>query len=138
MRVVPLLILALLAAPARADIGEGNWEMEITMSMPGMPPGGAPIKQVQCLRAEDGRDPSKLFGDPGAGCQFTDRQDDGSTYRFKIVCSGPTQVSGVGEMRYARDTIDGQIVLDMAQGADKVQSRTTIRARRTGPCTGGR
>ena len=136
MRVIPLLFLAFIAAPALADIGEGNWEMEITMAMPGAPQGGQPMKQSQCLRAEEAKDPSRLFGSPGAGCQFVDRQDTGSSYRFNIVCSGPTQVTGTGEMNYSHDSLDGQIVLNMAQGEQKVETRTTIKARRTGPCTG--
>ena len=134
MRALPFLILALIASPARADIGEGNWEMEIVMQMPGAPAGGQSVKQNQCLRAEDAKDPSKLFGSPGAGCQFTDRKDTGSSYHFNIVCSGPTQVSGIGEMNYSHDKLDGQIVLNMVQGTQKVQTRTSIKAHRTGPC----
>jgi hypothetical protein len=136
MRVLVLFVLASIAAPALADIGEGNWDMEVTMQMPGAPAGGQPMRQNQCLRAEEAKDPSKLFGSPGAGCQFIDRQDNGSTYRFNIVCSGPTQVTGTGEMNYSRDNLDGQIVLNMAQGDQKIQTRTTIKARRTGPCAG--
>ena len=138
MRVVPLFALALLAAPAVADIGEGNWEMEVTMSMPGLPPGGQAVKQSQCLTAEDGRDPAKLFGNPGAGCEFTDRQDTGTLYTFKIVCSGATTVSGSGEMRYSHDSMDGQIVLNMSREGQNVQTSTSIHARRTGPCTAPR
>ena len=138
MRFALVLALVLAVAPARADIGEGDWEMEITTTMPGMPPGGMPIKQVQCLRAEDGKDPAKLFGSPGGGCQFTDRQDTGSSYRFRIVCAGPTQVEGSGEMRYTRDTMDGQIVLNMTRQGENVQTKTSIRARRMGPCATSR
>ena len=83
-----------------------------------------------------GRDPAKLFGSPGAGCEFIDRKDDGATYRFRIACSGDTTVTGTGEMRYSRDAIDGQIVLNMAREGQKVETRTAIRARRTGPCAG--
>ncbi len=136
MRFILAFALALVGAPALADIGEGNWEMEVTMEMPGMPAGGQPVKQSKCLRAEDGRDPAKLFGDPGGGCQFTDRSDTGSTYRFRIVCAGATKVEGTGEVNYSRDAMNGRIVLDMSQDGQNVQTRTTIRARRTGPCTG--
>jgi hypothetical protein len=136
MRLFVLLLLAFPVAPALADIGEGNWDMEVMMQMPGAPAGGQAMRQSQCLGAEEARDPSKLFGSPGAGCQFVDPKDTGSTYRFNIVCSGPTQVTGTGEMNYSHDNLDGQIVLDMAQGDQKIQTRTTIKARRTGPCTG--
>jgi hypothetical protein len=142
MRGFPLLILASAlsfgAAPLHADIGEGNWEMDVTVTMPGLPPGGQSVKQNHCLRAEDGRDPAKLFGDPGAGCQFTDRSDTGSMYRFKIVCSGATKVDGTGEVNYSRDTMNGQIVLNMTNQGQSVQTRTSIKARRTGPCVTSR
>ena len=138
MRFAALFVLALLAAaPARADIGEGNWEMEIATEMPGIP-AGEPVRQQQCLRGEDGRDPQKLFGDPGGGCQFVDRSDTGSSYRFRIVCGGQTQVEGSGEMRYSHDAMDGQIVLNMSREGQKMQTRTTIKARRTGPCVTSR
>ena len=138
MRAILLFALALIAAPALADIGEGNWDMEITMQMPGLPPGGQAVRQSRCLRAEDGRDPAKLFGDPGGGCQFVDRTDSGSTYRFRIVCSGAAKVDGTGEVNYSRDAMNGQIVLNMTQDGQNVETRTSIRARRTGPCAAAR
>ena len=134
MRILLLVALFVAFLPARADIGEGSWETEVTTTMPGMPAGATTVRQTQCLRAEDGRDPAKLFGSPGAGCEFTDRRDDGSTYRFTISCTGAASVSGSGEMRYSRDTLDGEIVLRMSQGGQSVETRTSMRARRVGPC----
>ena len=135
MRNFLLAILLAAALPLHADIGEGKWEMEITTSMPGTPAGAATAKQAQCLRGEDARDPAKLFGSPGAGCEFTDRRDDGSTYRFRISCSGAASLSGSGEMRYSRDALEGEIVLRLNDGTKNIETRTAIRARRTGPCT---
>lgn len=134
MRIAWFVVLALALLPARADIGEGNWEMEISTSMPGMPAGAGTTQQTQCLRAEDGRDPAKLFGSPGAGCQFSNRRDDGSSYRFDISCTGPTPLSGGGEMRYSRDTLDGEIAIRIGAGAQSMETRSRIRARRVGPC----
>ena len=116
---------------ASADIGEGSWELEITTSMPG---GTGSAKQTQCLRAEDGRDPARLFGSPGAGCQFTNRRDDGSSYRFDISCTGPTPLSGGGLMRYSREALAGEIALRIGSGAQSVETNTRLRARRIGPC----
>lgn len=136
----PFLLAALLLAfaPARADIGAGSWEMEVTTAMPGTPAGAATARQTQCLRAEDGRDPAKLFGNPGAGCEFADRSDDGSTYRFRISCGGAAAISGSGEMRYSRDALDGEIVLRVSQEGKELETRTRIKARRVGPCAAPR
>lgn len=135
------MLCALMAAasPARADIGAGNWEMEITTSISGLPGGGTqatgPVKQTQCLRAEDARDPARLFGNPAGGCDFTNRRDDGSTFRFDISCSGQAPLSGNGEVRYARDTLEGEVAVRVGAGSQAIETRSRIRARRVGPCS---
>lgn len=134
MRVAFFFIFVLALSPARADVGEGSWELEVSTSMPGMAAGGATTRQTQCLSAEDARDPSRLFGSPGAGCQFGNRRDDGSTYRFEIACTAAAPLSGNGEIRYSRDTLEGEIVLRVGAGAQSMETRSRIKARRLGPC----
>ena len=134
MRLALLAALAFIVFPARADIGEGSWEMETSTSIPGTAVGTTTSKQTQCLSAEDARDPSKLFGSPGAGCQFSNRRDDGSSYRFEISCSGAAAMNGSGEMRYSRDALEGEIVVRVASGGQTMETRSRIKARRLGPC----
>ena len=132
MRNALLLVLAFACGSVFADIGEGNWEVETNTTLGGAP--GVTAKQMQCLRAEDARDPSRLFGSPGPGCQFGKRSDDGSTFRFEISCSGPAPVAGAGQVRYARESMEGQFVIRVGAGEQSIETRTSMRARRVGPC----
>ena len=124
--------LALAAFPARADIGEGSWALEITTVMPGAP--ATPVKQVHCMSAEDAKDPANLIGGPGPGCAFGNRRDDGSTFRFDVACTSGAPLSGSGELHYARESLDGEIVVRMTQGDKQIEVRSLIKARRLGSC----
>jgi hypothetical protein len=126
------VLLCCVAMSPRADLGEGRWEMEVTTTMSGMQPTTA--KQTQCLSAADARDPSKLFGTPGAGCEFKNRRDNGSEYRFDISCGGAAKVEGSGAMRYSRDALEGEIVLRVNPGGQAMETRSTIKAKRLGAC----
>lgn len=132
MRIALLGACALASSVALADLGAGQWEIESTTTMPGMPPTTA--KQTQCITAEEAKDPGKLFGNPGGGCEFKNRQDSGSVYRFEIACTGATPVTGAGEIRYAQDRMEGEIVLKMNAGSQPMETRSKIQARRIGPC----
>lgn len=124
--------LALAAFPARADIGAGSWELEITTVMPGAP--RTPVKQVQCMSAEDAKDPANLIGGPGPGCTFGNRRDDGSTFRFDVACTSGAPLSGSGELHYARESLNGEIVVHMKQGDKQIEVHSLLKARRLGPC----
>ncbi|HEY8069154.1 MAG TPA: DUF3617 family protein [Burkholderiales bacterium] len=124
--------LALAAFPARADIGAGSWELEITTVMPGAPK--TPVKQVQCMSAEDAKDPANLIGGPGPGCTFGNRRDDGSTFRFDVACTSGAPLSGSGELHYARESLNGEIVVHMKQGDKQIEVHSLLKARRLGPC----
>lgn len=135
MRTVLLALavpLALASFPARAGIGEGSWELEITTVMPGAP--ATPVKQLHCLSAEDARDPANLIGGPGPGCSFGNRRDDGSTFRFDVACTSGAPLSGSGELHYASESLDGEIVVRMKQGDKQIEVRSLLKARRLGPC----
>ena len=130
MRAKLLVVLSLASFSAFADVGAGQWDMEVTTTMPGMGPTTA--KQSQCITAEEAKEPGKLFGNPGGGCDFRNKRDDGSVYRFEIVCTGATPVTGSGEMRYSQDTMDGEIVLKMSGGPQPLETRSRIKAKRNG------
>ncbi|HLX79769.1 MAG TPA: DUF3617 family protein [Burkholderiales bacterium] len=133
MRSILLLALALAFLPVRADIGEGNWDLQITTVIPGVPPNA--IRQSQCLSAADAKDPAKLLGNPGQGCAFGNRSDSGSVFHFEITCEREgSALSGSGELRYTRDAIDGDIVMRVKQGEQTLEVRTAVKAKRVGPC----
>ena len=132
MRTVLLALSALVFSPAYADIGEGNWELEITTTMPGKP--AASIKQVQCMTAVDAKDPANLIGGPGPGCAFNNRKDDGSTFSFDVACTSGAPLTGSGKLQYSREALNGEIVVNMKQGEQSMEVRTLLKAKRLGAC----
>ena len=129
MRLVFCLILVAAAAPARADLTAGNWELTATTMIEGI---GQPTSytQTRCLSAEDARDPSRLFGGSGVGCSFTDRNDTGSVFTFQVTCSTNPPFVGQGSVRYSADSLDGDV--ELRTEGFRTQSR--LAGRRLGPC----
>ena len=122
-----LIVLLLAALPARADIEPGNWEISASTEVAGMRE-PTQMTQTRCLTAEDARDPSRLFGAaPGAQCQYTRRDDNGSVFAFEVACG---DVRGAGRVRYAATSMDGELELTGGQ----VTARSRISARRLGGC----
>lgn len=125
-----IVFLSVIATPAGADIEPGNWEISASTTVQGMNEPTTFI-QTRCLSAEEARDPGRLFGStPGARCQFTERNDTGSVFSFEISCSGQPPFRGSGRVRYARDTIDGELELK----SDDLVTRSRIAGRRIGGC----
>jgi hypothetical protein len=125
-----LLVLAILTPLARADIEPGNWEIAATTTVQGIREPTS-FTQTRCLTAEEARDPSGLFGPAsGARCQFTNRNDTGSLFTFEISCGGQPPFRGSGSVRYARDSLEGELELK----TDDFVTRSRIAGRRLGAC----
>jgi hypothetical protein len=124
-----LVLLAVMASPARADLEPGNWEIAASTTVPGIKEPTS-FMQTRCLTAEEARDPSRLFGPAGARCQFTNRHDSGSVFTFEIACTGQPAFRGAGSVRYARDSLEGELELK----SDDFVTRARIAGRRLGGC----
>lgn len=124
------LLFLLAASPAWADIDPGNWEIAASTELQGIKE-PMTMTQTRCLSPEDARDPGRLFGgSPGAGCQFTNRNDTGSVFTFEIACEGPQPLRGSGSVRYGRDAMEGELELK----SDNFLARSRIKGRRIGGC----
>ena len=125
-----LLVLLLAAAPARADITAGNWEISAATTIESLGQSSS-FTQTRCLTEEDARDPSRLFaGTPGASCDFTSRNDTGSEFTFQLTCATNPPVVGEGSVRYDAATMEGNVELRM----DSFKTHSRITGRRLGPC----
>ena len=127
-----LLAVLLLAAPARADLEPGNWELDVSAALPGQPKPAA-LRHAQCVTEADARDPSRLLGGAGTGlCQFSNRNDSGGTFTFDVACGGPLPMKGAGVVRYTAQTLDAELDLGADEGALRFHS--SVKGRRIGPC----
>lgn len=134
-RLLAMLLAVPLAAPvaSTAGIDPGEWEIKVATALPGTPPAEQAL--TRCLSAEDGRNPGRLFGAPGPGCEFLNQRDDGKTYRFDILCRDQNlTVSGSGDMSYTPERIEGSLTVRTVVGAQTLDVRSRIQARRLGPC----
>ncbi|MBC7802392.1 MAG: DUF3617 family protein [Candidatus Parcubacteria bacterium] len=133
MRIFLLILGAAFVNAAGAELGEGNWDLEIATVIGGK--AGPAMKQSRCVKSEDIQNVAKLIGGAGAGCEFTNRQFDGATFRFDLSCAAaPVPMSGSGEVRYSTDVLDGQIQIRVGSATPPMELRSNLKARRTGPC----
>ena len=129
-----LLILGLswtVMAQGPSPMREGNWEVAVKVSLPGME--GAPaMKQTQCVTAAMLKDPaSAMPSGPGGDCKISDYKLSNSVATYKLACTQPVPFSGSGEMKYAgSDAYTGTLTMDMG-GQNLVMS---IDAKRIGDC----
>lgn len=115
---------------ALADIQPGNWEITATTEVQGIREPTTMV-QTRCLTEAEARDPSRIFGaSPGARCQFSERNDTGSVYTFRITCEGQGAIRGTGRVRYSGASLDGELELK----SDTLSAASRITGRRLGAC----
>lgn len=135
-----LLCAALLPAVANAaDITPGLWAITMetrTSAAPGFQ--SAPVTVNQCFTAADARDPSKILGgmsNPGAtGCQYTERNYSGNTFRFAMQCGGAFALQTRGEITFDAQSMNGNITAKGDVGGAPTEFQNKISARRVGNC----
>ena len=133
---IALLTLALswtALAQNKSPMREGNWEVTMKMSIPGVGMEMPPMKQTQCVTAAMLKDPqSSLPKGPGGGdCKVSDYKFTGSTASYKMVCTQPMPMTAIGEMKYTgTDAYTGTI--DIESGGQ--QMSMSYDAKRIGDC----
>ena len=122
-------------AQAPSPMREGNWEVSMKMNMPGMPMEMPPIKMTQCVTREQLKDPQaalpKGMEEKDSDCKVSDYKLSGSNASWKMTCTKPHPMTGIGEIAYAGDSsYKGKMVMDM-NGA---QMSMAFDAKRLGDC----
>ena len=123
------LALLLISFPAWADLEPGTWEITSRTEVEGVPEPKA-ITHMHCLKAEDTKDPSRIFGTSDAGCEFTEKNDTGSVMTFKVVCRMEPPVRGAGSVRYGPHSLNGDLEIRL----ENFVTRSQITGRRIGGC----
>lgn len=111
-----LMLVGIVTALAQmqSPMREGNWEVTMKMSVPGMGMEMPPMKQTQCVTAAMLKDPqgSVPKGPGGGDCKVSDYKFTASTATYKMVCTQPP-MTAVGEMKYSgSDAYTGTISID--------------------------
>lgn len=119
LRYAAALVAALVtavAAHAQSPRQDGQWEVKIEMSMPGLPE-MPPMTQTQCITPEEARNPQKALpqGGPGdqSNCKISDYKTTGNKVTWSLKCEGPPPMSGTGDFTYVGDTYTGTFKMDM-------------------------
>lgn len=124
------LMLLVLASNAWSDVEPGNWEISASTQLQGIKEPTSFV-QTRCLTAEDARDPSRLFGSsPGLGCEFSNRNDNGSVFTFNVSCGAQPAIRGSGSVRYSRNAMDGELEMKI----EELVTHSRITGRRIGGC----
>jgi hypothetical protein len=119
-------------AQTQPPIREGNWEITMKMSMPGMGE-MPPMKQTQCVTAEMIKDPQGALpkGPGGGDCKVSDYKFTGNTATYTMVCTKPAPVTAIGEMKYSStDAYTGTMTVE--SGGQKMTM--AYDAKRVGDC----
>jgi len=126
-------ILVTVTVVAQGPRRDGNWEVTMTMDMPGMPQGMnmPPFKTTQCITPEEAKDPNKTIPQRPAGrggasnpndCKVSDYKEEGNRITWSMKCEGAQPMSGTGEFVYAGDSYTGTMKMDMAGAATVVNA----------------
>lgn len=109
------------------DLDEGNWEITVTINMPGMQM--PPTIYNNCLKKEDfvpfDSDPQSQQSQE---CKPQNIKVSGDTVSWTMNCEG---MSGEGSITYHGDSLQGDIIINTGQG-EMVQH---LEGKRTGSCT---
>ena len=133
---VVLLTLALswtALAQAPLPMREGNWSVTVKMSMEGMKMDMPPMTRTQCITAAMAKDPQASLpkGPEGSDCKITDYKASGSSVTYKMACTKPTPMTGVGEMKFTgTDAYTGTMAME--GGGHKMAM--ALDAKRLGDC----
>lgn len=132
----PLFLLASLPVPgaaaeqATAEKPKGDlWEVTSQMSMEGMPM-ALPAQTVKVCSPKEWQEP------PGAAderrkCRNSDFKQDGSKVTWKMVCAGPPEMTGAGEItRTGAESWDGAVRFT----AEEASMTLKLTGKRLGPC----
>jgi Protein of unknown function (DUF3617) len=125
--------LSLTALAQQLPMREGNWEVTMKMSMPGMGMEMPPMKQTQCITAAMIKDPqaSVPTGPGGSDCKVSDYKFSANTASYTVTCTKPAPMTAVGEMKYSgSDAYTGTITVD--SGGQKMSM--AYDAKRVGDC----
>ena len=102
-------------AQTQSPMREGQWEVTMKMSMPGMGMEMPPMKQTHCVTPAMLKDPQAAVpkGPGGGDCKVNDYKFTANTATYTMVCTKPTPMTAVASMKYSgSDAYTGTMQMD--------------------------
>ena len=134
-----LLVTLSLTAIAQSPRRDGNWQVTMEMSVPGMPQKMPPMTLTQCLTPEDAKDPTKLAPQGGRGatpsnCKVSDYKEQGNKVTWSMRCEGDNPMTGTGEFVYTGATYVGTMNMTTERGGQPMTMTMKYSGKRLGDC----
>ena len=134
-RIALAALLIASAAPARADVRGGLYEVTARIELPNVAPVAAPIRTTLCLTTEALRTATAfrvLSRNPLAACGRSDVVHSGAATTFRITCPGPNAPSALARFEVTDHGFKGAIHMNM--GGKNMTMTERQSARRIGDC----
>jgi hypothetical protein len=122
-----------LCAPALAQkVEPGEWQIVSTVSSPLFPKPETKTER-HCVKKEEVDDPQKWMGQMAPDCKVTPGKQTADSYSWQVSCP-KTGMSGSGNMRWTRTTMDIDMDMTGNMQGQKFEMRSKIAGKRLGPC----
>lgn len=116
------------AHSAGPDMQPGEWEVTMTMDMPGMPAmANVPIRFKEC-RTDKDIVPQKQE----KGCNITKQKQEGSTVMWEMKCDDGT--TSDGKVTYSGTKFDGVVNTVINNKVQQMRTKMKMSGKRIGPC----
>jgi hypothetical protein len=128
---------------AQAPRRDGQWEVKMEMSMPGMQMPATTT--TQCISPADAADPMKSAPQMPAGrggrggadpsCKMSDYKVTGNKVTYTMKCDAPQAMTMAAEFTYGVDTYDGTMTMNVDRGGQPMAMTMKYSGKRLGDCT---
>lgn len=127
-----ILLWFVVPVAAAPDMREGEWEMTMTMEMPGLPFAMPPIKNTVCLTKEE-MVPQKA--EAGQNCAMKEQKTVGNTVSWVMECKDENgTMHSEGKITYQGDSFSGTINSTTTSPDGTMPINQKISGRRLGAC----
>jgi len=122
-----------IATTAHAQGPDELWEITNKMEMAGMP--SMPARTDKVCKPKGDRDPSKMGEqDKNSDCKVVDSKQSGNRSTWKVVCTKPEPMTGVGDMTHSGEKFDGTIKMTGKMDGDDFTMTQILSGKKVGSC----
>lgn len=129
-----LALVATAAISAPPTLKPGEWEITMTMDMPGMPMKMPPRTMRQCIKQEDVSRPEKMIPDDKT-CKVDEVRQSASGVSWKSTCKTESGVMvGKGEISVSELAYKGSMSMEGKMEGQPFSMKTAYSGKRLGDC----